>query len=191
MVRTPTKVTNTVLLLLLPLLTITGCAKLLGVEEGLAPEDEPYLFDRWDPDFQLAEPCHDISDTRLRELGLRRIENEGTVVEKDGLSFCTFATEDSNEWIDVSGVAVKLAQFRRNGILVDYQLNESKAPSLAFRQDEYDDGCRVAAETPRGSVQVGFNSFALEDEQLVEKCQKAEEYFDLLIGEKLNEYRTN
>jgi len=190
MVRTPTKVTNTVLLLLLPLLTITGCAKPLGVEEGLAPEDEPYLCDRWDPGFELARPCQDISDQTLKQLGLERWVNEYAVPDGDGLDSCDFRTEDFG-MIDLSGAAYKLATLERQGVRLDYEVGADKQPAFVFKDDELDSYCRIAAETPRGTVEVGFSSSATEELPELEECKQAEKYFDFLIGERLNEYRTN
>lgn len=190
MVRTPTKVTNTVLLLLLPLLTITGCAKLLGVEEGLAPEDEPYLFDRWDPGFELAQPCQEVSDQTLADHGIERWENPYRVPDAEGLDSCSFMTSNQGV-IHLSGAAYKLATLEAEASPLDYEVDSKKQPALAFKDDEIDDFCRIAAETPRGTVEVGFSSPPLDDLPVFEECLQAEMYFDLLIGEKLNEYRAN
>lgn len=177
-------------LTLLSVLFLSGCAQFLGVDQGLSPEDEPYLFDRWDPNFHLAQPCDDVTDERLAELGLSRWEGEHGITEEDGLSACSLETWEG-DLVDLSAAAYKLAMLERKGIPVDYTLRSGDESTLVFQQDETDSFCRVAAETPHGTLEVGFLPSSLKEMPTSEKCAHAEEYFDLLIGEKLDEYRTN
>lgn len=171
-----------------PALCLTGCARLLGVPQGLAPEDEPYLFDRSDPDFHLAKPCEDITDAQVQEAGLRRSDADKYLVEKVGLDSCSF---DANEGsILVNGAAFKLARLEEDGVPLNYQPSPEKTPSLAYSQDG-ETGCSIAAETPRGTVEVLYIPTFGDRIDPADACPIAETYFDLLIGEKLNEYRTN
>ncbi len=175
---------------LLSVLFLSGCAQFLGADQGLSPEDEPYLFDRWDPNFHLAQPCADVTEEKLAELNLKRWTENLSVPEKEGIDTCYFETTSAG-LIALTGAAYKLAALERKGIPLDYPLSPEKAPSLAYKQIEEDDSCTVAAETPHGTVEVNFNSSVLTDPPMAEECAQAEKYFDLLIGEKLNEYRSN
>ncbi|QRP71552.1 hypothetical protein I6J21_05355 [Corynebacterium glucuronolyticum] len=177
-------------LAVLPVFLLAGCADLLGVNDRLAPEDEPYLFDRWDPNFHLAHLCEDVTDERLAELGLSRWEDAHGVIEEDGLNACSLETWEG-DLVDLSAAAYKLAMLERKGIPVDYTLLSGDESTLVYQQDETDSFCRVAAETPHGTLEVGFLPSSLKEMPTSEKCAHAEKYFDLLIGEKLDEYRTN
>lgn len=175
---------------LLSVLFLSGCAQFLGADQGLSPEDEPYLFDRWDPNFHLAQPCADVTEERLAELGLIRLPDETGIPDREGLDSCSFDTEDGGMVI-MSGGAYKLAAVKRRWLTLDYSPKESKHPALAYKQDGSDDSCNIAAETPRGTVEVHFKPSFEVDLSEPEQCAQAENYFDLLIGEKLNEYRKN
>lgn len=172
-----------------PALCLTGCARLLGVPQGLAPEDEPYLFDRSDPSFHLAKPCEDITDEQVSELGLKRSEADKYSQNSDGIDSCSFDTEDY-DLVMVTGAAYKLAQLKTAGVPMDYQPAAEKSPVWAYSQDG-ESGCTIAAETPRGTVEVDYVSSLNNSSGTVSDCPNAERYFDLLIGEKLNEYRAN
>ena len=175
--------------LLFPLLFLTGCSSVLGLGPRLAPEDEPYLFDRWDPDFELAKPCEDLAEDQLDNLGLSRMESKTNVKNADGMDACSFYDEEFG-FVMVSGSAVKLRRLSENGVPLQFELSQEKQPALAY--SKYGDvGCGVAAETDRGTVEVYFESEYSSGKTPMEDCSQADKYFDLLIGEKLNEYRTN
>ena len=172
-----------------PVVGLSGCDTVAGDPQGLAPEDEPYLFDLSDPSFELATPCKDITDEQLQELGLERSDSDKYFVEKEGIDSCGFDTEDYGS-ILMNGAAYKLLRLQEDGVPLDYQPSPDKAPALAFSQDGTR-GCTIAAETPRGTVDVMFTSFDSDLTGAVNDCPMAEKYFDLLIGEKLQEYRSN
>ena len=190
MARHNTRTKATVLLALAPLMLLTGCSSVLGLGPRLAPEDEPYLFDRWDPDFELAKPCEDITDEELEAAGLEHSESDQYFAKTDGRDDCSFSNENVDSVI-LSGSAYKIAVLERDGLPVNYQANPEKEPVFVYKQDDMDDGCTVAAETPRGTVEVNFNPSVSAGFAENDVCENAEYYFDLLIGEKLNEYRAN
>ena len=175
--------------LLLPLLFLTGCSSVLGLGPRLAPEDEPYLFDRWDPDFELAKPCEDLSEQAIASAGLSPLEGGFDSSKVDGLDSCTFLDENQAS-VMVNGLAAKLLKLQTEGVPLSYAPNPEKQPVLAYSQ-EGDSGCSIAAETTRGTVEVIYDRGYFEKLNPEIDCVQAEKYFDLLIGEKLNEYRTN
>ena len=189
MARHNTRTKATVLLALAPLMLLTGCSSVLGLGPRLAPEDEPYLFDRWDPDFELAKPCEDITDEDLVNAELRYFEDYGDS-PYEGLDTCNFLTKE-DDLVILSGAAYKIAMLEKDGIPLNYQLTGIQAPALVYRQNEEDTNCTVAAETSRGTVEVSFGASAFSDYSIEEKCAQAEHYFNELIGEKLDEYRAN
>lgn len=172
-----------------PALCLTGCARLLGVPQGLAPEDEPYLFDRSDPSFHLAKPCEDITDEQVQEAGLKSAEEEKLETHKEGIDVCSYVTENL-DLIMVTGVAYKLEALKRDTDIHDYMPGVEKQPAVAYTEEHFI-GCSIAAETERGTVEVTFKTSAEVPRTVNEECEQAEKYFDLLIGEKLNEYRAN
>lgn len=172
-----------------PALCLTGCARLLGVPQGFAPEDEPYLFDRSDPSFHLAKPCEDITDEQVQEAGLRRSDADKYMNNTSGIDSCGFDTEDFGS-ILVTGVAYKLARLDGDVVYLDYEPSREKNPVVAY-SDDGESGCSIAAETPMGTIEVLYESTGSTIVQPVDDCPNAEKYFDLLIGEKLNEYRAN
>lgn len=172
-----------------PALCLTGCARLLGVPQGLAPEDEPYLFDRSDPSFHLAKPCEDITDEQVQEAGLTRSEDDKYSPKVEGLDDCNFNTEDY-DMVTVTGIAYKLAMLESDAVILEYEPSSNKSPVVAYSEDGKS-GCSIAAETPRGTVEVFFRALASDTTEAVDDCPNAEKYFDMLIGEKLNEYRAN
>ena len=190
MARHNTRTKATVLLALAPLMLLTGCSSVLGLGPRLAPEDEPYLFDRWDPDFELAKPCEDITDEELEAAGLYRNPGaEAYMDEIDGRDACAFSSTQEGGVL-VSGSAYKIRALAERELPIEYQPDPGKTPVLAYTQ-EGGGGCGIAAETPHGTVEVAFLDWGLDENVSPEKCAIAEQYFDLLIGEKLNEYRAN
>jgi len=188
--RHNTRTKATVLLALAPLMLLTGCSSVLGLGPRLAPEDEPYLFDRWDPDFELAKPCEDITDAELEAAGLYRdADADKYLTEVEGRDACSLSTSDDHSVL-VSGSAYKIKALAEREVPLDYQPNEAKNPVLAYTQHGAT-ACGIAAETPRGTVEVAFMPWNGSSTEPIDKCPMAEHYFDLLIGEKLNEYRAN
>ncbi len=176
--------------MLFPVLALIGTCSLAGCSaSGLAAEDEPYLFDTSDPSFHLATPCEDITEEQLAQLGLEHSDAEKHFSKVEGRDDCAFVTENFDS-ILVSGSAYKLAVLERDGVPLPYQASEDKAPYLAYSQTGHM-GCSVAAETPRGTVEVMFTTMAVPRVEPLEDCPNAEKYFDLFIGEKLNEYRAH
>ena len=176
--------------MLFPVLALIGTCSLAGCStSGLAAEDEPYLCDTSDPSFHLATPCEDITEERLEELGLTHLDEGGEIYRKQGLESCAFWTEDGAA-IVVNAAAYKLARVAESRVPLPYAPSSEKQPALAF-SPEGNEACVIGAEPQRGTVEVNYSSSNSYEVEPVDECPQAEKYFDLLIGEKLSEYRSH
>ncbi len=172
-----------------PVVGLSGCDTVAGDPQGLAPEDEPHLFDLSDPSFELATPCKDITDEQLQELGLRQMEEDEDPEVKSGLEMCSFFTQHDDSVV-VTSAALKLPRLREDAVAIPYDVTSEKQPAFVFSENG-SIGCTVAAETNQGTVLVEFSSNDFDMKTPEQDCPDAEKYFDILIGGKLNEYRSH
>ena len=132
-------------------------------------------FDPADPSFELFDPCTEIPDEALKNMGVGKLE--GDVVRESGFSLCTYSLTDTSQRSGVVGFSSSIRT------PADEELLELKKPDgdekllpVDFVKNElFDDMfCTGGVQTERGYITVSHSGYGFES-NLQEKCSEVEQ----------------
>ena len=130
----------------------TGTGKSSGV---LPPLGE---FDPADPNFELFDPCTEITNVQLQQHGLERYE--GQSVARSGHKICSFKRVSEEIVLSIGSTYKSFDVSRVNPDLVVDNSDEKLAGVVIHRGEVFSDlACSATFSTVRGVVTVSANSF--------------------------------
>ena len=147
----------------------TGSGESSGV---LPPLGE---FDPADPSFELFDPCTEIPDEALKNMGVGKLE--GDVVRESGFSLCTYSLTDTSQRSGVVGFSSSIRTPADEELLeLKKSDGDEKLLPVEFVKNElFDDMfCTGGVQTERGYITVSHSGYGFES-NLQEKCSEVEQ----------------
>lgn len=152
-----------------------GEAGATGLEESsgvLPPLGE---FEPTDPSFELFDPCTEIPDETLQNMGVGELE--GDVVRESGFSLCTYSLNETSQRSGVVGFSSSIRTPEDEQLLeLKKSDSDKKQLPVEFVKNElFDDMfCTGGVRTERGYITVSHSGYGFES-SLQEKCSKVEQ----------------
>lgn len=150
-----------------------------GEENGVLP---PFgSFDRTDPDFDLFDPCTEIPQQKLEDVGLEK--RTARTLRFTDMTSCSFRGQS----VSGSEAMISLSSSSSSYDEVEVPLGQSEIyrgrelPVIAFENEFGSDlYCSVKVNTVRGMVSVSFGDTKLREDNW-ENCRQAELVLKKLI----------
>lgn len=143
-------------------------------DSGVLPP--PGEFDPADPDFELFDPCTEISPEKLGLKGFSR--EEDSTGATSGTRSCSFRRIDDNAEFSISAQNVPMTE---KDLDADYIVKLGRGPeseNMLYRSELFTrSSCMSSTNTSRGLVTITFVDFSGEPEQI---CKQVNEIYQAL-----------